>query len=172
MLFSVQANDVIGPIVSIGAASLSGYFLWKNYKLTRSSSDRNIYVEGQKFLMEICKQLIADPTLWCIYDDEELQNDSSVNLTNPLFKAKLRAFAHFHLNMFEIILNELPPVRDENSLSIIWFRYFDDTLNKSKTIRNVLEEQNSRRIWSPKVLKEYTVWKAQHAATGGAPAQR
>jgi hypothetical protein len=68
---------------------------------------------------------------------------SSVNLTTPLFRAKLRAFAHFHLNMFEIVLNERPSVRDENSLSIIWFRYFDDTLNKSKTIRDVLEEKNS-----------------------------
>jgi hypothetical protein len=162
MLFSLGAKDVAGPIVSIGAAALSAFFLWKNYTLTRRNSDRAIYVEGQKFLIEICKQLMADPSLWCIYDDEELQKDTSVNEPTPLFHAKIRAFAHLHLNMFEIILTELPPVRTESSLSIIWFRYFEDTLGKSKAIRDVLEEKDSGRIWSPRILREYAVWKANH----------
>jgi hypothetical protein len=162
MLFSVEAKDVIAPLISLGAAGLSGSFFWKNYTLTRSNSDRAIYVEGQKFLMEVCKQLMADPSLWCIYDDEDLQTDASVNQATPLFRAKIKAFAHFHLNMFEIILNELPPVRREGSLSVVWFRYFEDTLGKSKAIRDVLEEKDSGRIWSPRILREYAVWKANH----------
>lgn len=85
MLFSLETKDVVGPLVSIGAAALSAFLFWKNYTLTRRNSDRAIYIEGQKFLLEICKQLMADPSLWCIYDewciydDEELQKDSSVN---------------------------------------------------------------------------------------------
>jgi hypothetical protein len=53
--------------------------------------------------MPVCRQLIAYPAPWCIYGDEELQQDSSVNQATPLFQAKIRAFAHLHLNMFEII---------------------------------------------------------------------
>ena len=100
MLFSLETKDVVGPLVSIGAAALSAFLFWKNYTLTRRNSDRAIYIEGQKFLLEICKQLMADPSLWCIYDewciydDEELQKDSSVNEATPLFRAKIRAFAH------------------------------------------------------------------------------
>jgi hypothetical protein len=162
MLFSLETKDVVGPLVSIGGAALSALLFWKNYTLTRRNSDRAIYIEGQKFLIEICKQLMADPSLWCIYDDEELQKDRSVNEATPLFHAKIRAFAHLHLNMFEITLTELPPVRTEGSLSIIWFRYFEDTLGKSKAIREVLEEQDSGRIWSPRILREYAVWRANH----------
>jgi hypothetical protein len=163
MLFSVDAKDVIGPVVSVGAAALSGFLFWKNYSLTRRNSDRAIYVEGQKFLMEVCKQLMADPSLWCLYDDEELQKDPSVSEATPQFRAKIKAFAHFHLNMFEIILNELPSVRNEvDALSIIWFRYFHETLGKSKAIRDVLAEPEARSIWSGAILREYGVWKANH----------
>ena len=162
-----MAKDVIGPIVSIGAAGLSALFFWKNYKLTRSISDRAIYLEGQKFLMEVCKQLISDPSLWSIYDDEDLQKDASVNEASPLFQAKIKAFAHFHLNMFEIILSEMPPVRTDSSLSVVWFRYFEYTMGNSKAIRDVLEEKDSSRIWSQRILNEYAVWKADHATKPG-----
>jgi hypothetical protein len=57
----LKGKDVIGPIISLGGAALSGVFLFKNYSLTRRNSDRNIYVEGQKFLMDVCKQLMANP---------------------------------------------------------------------------------------------------------------
>jgi hypothetical protein len=169
MFFSLEAKDVIGPAVSIVGAGLSAFLFWKNYTLTRSNSNRAIYVEGQKFLMEVCEQLMSDPSLWCIYDDEDLQKDPSVKQATPLFRAKIRAFAHLHLNMFEIILSELPPVRTEGSLSIIWFRYFEDTLDKSKAIRDALEEKGSVNIWSPRILGEYAVWKANHVAKPGSP---
>lgn len=133
----LEGKDVIGPIISLGGAALSGVLLFKNYSLTRRNSDRNIYVEGQKFLMDVCKQLMANPELWCIYDDEAMQRDPSINKPDSLFQAKTRAFAHFHLNIFEIVLAELPPIRTDSSLSAIWFRYSDDTISKSTAIRAV-----------------------------------
>jgi hypothetical protein len=163
----LETKDVIGPVISLVGAVLSGVFLLKNYTLTRRNSDRNIYVEGQKFLMDVCKQLVASPDLWRIYDDEEMKNDLAINKPDALFKAKIRAFAHFHLNIFEIVLAELPPARTDNSLSITWFRYFDDTLCKSKAIRDVLEEKDSERTWSPRILQEYAVWKANHPERTG-----
>jgi hypothetical protein len=154
MQASLQLKDIIGPAISIAAASLSGWFWFKNYRMTRTIADRSIYVDGQKFLIEICKHLMSDPLLWCIYDDHSLPNGHATQIAASLFQAKLRAFAHLHLNMFEIILNEAPnPAEGEKqNPSNVWLNYFEDTLSRSRLIREVLEEPESRRIWSSVLL--------------------
>ncbi len=105
---------------------------------------------------------MADPLLWCVYDNHPLQNEHFREIAEPVFQAKLRAFAHLHLNMFEIILNEAPAPskgRGQNP-SNIWFNYFRDTLSRSRVIREVLDEPDSTQIWSPILLREYGSWKA------------
>jgi len=59
-------KDFIGPAISVGAATLSIVFFVKTHRLSRRVADRSIYLDGQKFLIEICKQLISEPILWCI----------------------------------------------------------------------------------------------------------
>ena len=97
-----------------------------------------------------------EPKLWAIYDESE-QEVPADDLT---FKAKLRGFAHLHLNMFEIMFLEAP--REgwiwENQ-SNIWGRYFKTTLNNSKLIRDVLEEPEGHGIWSKRMMKRYAKWK-------------
>jgi hypothetical protein len=164
MPFSLQIKDVLGPAISIAAAFASYWYFRRNYLLTKKNADRSIYVDGQKFIIEICKQLIADPLLWCLYDDSPLRTEKAAEIHNIEFQARLRAFAHLHLNMFEIIVNEVPAPgkgRDKNP-SNVWFNYFYDTLNRSQLVRDVLEEPESRNIWSPLLLKEYLQWKVQH----------
>jgi len=122
-------------------------------------------MEGQKFLVEICKNLIADPLLWCMYDDHALVSQKSEELRDPLRQAKIMAFARLHLDMFEIVLNEVPKPgkgRRENH-SNVWLSYFHDTLSRSQAIRNVLEEEGSRHIWSPTLLKQYAMWMEKRA---------
>lgn len=70
--YGLQPKDVIGPIVSIAAALVSIAFAWKNVLLAQRNVNRSLYVDGHKFLIDLCKQLVAEPVLWCIYDDEPL----------------------------------------------------------------------------------------------------
>jgi hypothetical protein len=164
MLGNLALKDVLGPIVSITAACLSAVFLWLNYQTTKRNADRSIYVDGQKFLIEICKQLISEPLLWSLYDESPLKVKQSVQIDDLLFQQKLRAFAHLHLNMFEIVVNEVPKpgFGRKKNLSNVWFNYFHDTLKRSQLVRDVLEGPESEQIWSPILLNEYSKWKVQH----------
>jgi hypothetical protein len=105
---NLALKDVLGPIISIAAACLSAFLFWLSYQKTTRDADRSIYVDGQKFVIEICKQLISEPLLWCLYDDSPLKTEKAAEIEDLLFQQKLRAFAHLHLNMFEIVVNEVP----------------------------------------------------------------
>jgi hypothetical protein len=164
---SLELKDILGPAISVAAACASGWFWFKTYQMTRKIADRSIYVDGQKFLIEICKQLMSEPLLWCIYDESPLQSKHAAEIAAPLFQAKLRAFAHLHLNMFEIIINEAPnPAEGEKqNPSNVWINYFEDTLGRSRFIRDVLEEPESSKIWSAILLERYRQWKSRFKAS-------
>jgi hypothetical protein len=161
MLLLLELKDVLGPSVSLAAAAVSAGFAVTAVKMTRKTANRSIYVDGQKFLIEICKHLTAEPLLWCIYDKHPLRSQHSDEIEKPLFQARLRAFAHLHLNMFEIILNEIPPpgrggLRNPSNM---WIDYFHDTLNRAHILGEVLEERGSEAIWSEVLMNEYRRWK-------------
>jgi hypothetical protein len=161
---SLAVKDVLGPIISVAAAGLSATLFWLSYQKSKRDADRSIYVDCQKFVIEICKHLIAEPLLRCLYDESPLSSEKAGDIENMLFQQKLRAFAHLHLNMFEIVVNEIPKPgfgRKKNP-SNVWFNYFHDTLKRSKLVRDVLEEPESKHIWSPVLLKEYLKWKVLH----------
>jgi hypothetical protein len=105
---SLAVKDVLGPIISVAAAGLSATLFWLSYQKSKRDADRSIYVDGQKFVIEICKHLIAEPLLWCLYDESPVSSEKAGDIENMLFQQKLRAFAHLHLNMFEIVVNEIP----------------------------------------------------------------
>jgi len=153
----------LGPkeiVSAVGAVVSVGFACW-NVQMAKSNANRSIYVDGQKFLIEVCKQLVSEPVLWCVYDDDPLRNEEGVyHPYDPEQHAKLRAFAHLHLNMFEIIVNEVPkPSKWRRNASNVWYDYLDDTLSRSRMIREILEEPPSIKIWSGALLKEYERWK-------------
>jgi hypothetical protein len=159
MSFALQLRDVLGPLISVGAAGLSWFFFWK-------TAIRATYFEGQWFLIEICKQLVADPDLWCLFDDHPLVAWRADRLKEPLLQAKIEAFAHLHLNMFEIILKEAPnPGRPgKENLSNVWVNYFEDTLARSRRVREILDAPESGRIWSEALREKYDDWKRRSGA--------
>ena len=62
--------------------------------------------------------------------------------------------------MFEIIVNEVPkPSAWRRNASNVWYDYLDDTLTRSRMIRDILEEPASKKIWSDALNKEYGRWK-------------
>jgi hypothetical protein len=159
--FGLQVKDVIGPIIAIIAAAFSWFWYWRNIRLAKRNANRSIYVDGQKFLIDVCKQLVSEPVLWCVYDDEPLRKEKIYDISDPIQQAKLRAFAHLHLNMFEIIVNEVPKpaVLGKRTASNVWYDYLGDTLTRSRMIREILEEPASKQIWSDALHKEYRRWK-------------
>jgi hypothetical protein len=106
MPFGLQPKDDLAIVLSVVALLVSGITFGVNFGMTRRMANRSIYVDGQRFLIEICKQLMDAPLLWCIYDDDPLEKRNKEAMSDLLFQAKLRAFAHLHLNMFEIVLVE------------------------------------------------------------------
>ena len=159
------AKNQLGPIVSLLGAASSGWFYWKNWKLNQKNANRSIYVDGQKFLIEICKLLTGDPLLWNIYDDSPVRREKVWDTKTPMFQARLRAFAHLHLNMFEIMMNEVPPPEpsaEKRNASNVWYDYLEDTFNRSHLVREILEEKTSDRIWSESLLTRYRDWKLRH----------
>lgn len=161
--YGLLPRDVASPIVATAAALVSIAFAWKSGQLAKSNANRSIYVDGQKFLIEVCKLLVAEPVLWCLYDDDPLRNQEVYRPHDPLQHARLRAFAHLHLNMFEIIVNEIPrPSRWRRNASNVWYDYLDDTLKRSKLVRDIMDEPVAATLWSDALNKKYALWKKVH----------
>jgi hypothetical protein len=99
-----------------------------------------------------------------VYDDEPLRKEKIYDINHPIQRAKLRAFAHLHLNMFEIIVNEVPKpaVFAKRTASNVWYDYLGDTLSRSRMIREILDEPASKQIWSDALHNEYTRWKEKN----------
>lgn len=165
--YNLQAKDIVGPTVSVIAALISMSFAWVNVRIAMQNANRSAYIEGQKFLIEACKQLIADPVLWCIYDDDPLRKHDLYKPNDELQRAKLRAFAHLHLNMFEIVLEVFPGSgsKEKANATNVWYRYFEDTMTRCQIVRGILEEPGSRQVWSGKLLDEYDRWMAASRPT-------
>ena len=171
--FGLDTKDVVGPILSAIFAVASVVLGWWNVQRAKSNANRSIYVDGQKFLIEICKQLIAEPVLWCMYDKSPLRERKDVYHPNDSLQyAKLRAFAHLHLNMFEIIVNEVPKPavwKGKRNASKVWFDYLNDTLTRSRMIREILDDPDNDRIWSDALKTEYGRWKRENITVASPP---
>ena len=155
------------PLISIVVAALSAAFSWWNYRLSNKLATRSLFLEGQKFVLEIDRQLLSDPHLWRLYDDHDhapADPDPTFDPDSTLFQGKLRAFAYLHLNMFEVILTEASERGTRGrTMSKVWLAYFRDTLSRSRLVRRVMDE--NPKLWNPNLLKLYGEWKKTHPRT-------
>ena len=164
MLVQFEFKDIIGPVVSTCAAVLSaGLFLW-NFRLSRRLADRSLNLEGQKMLIEINRQLIADPWLWALYDDHEVRKDPDFEGKcgqSICFQAKLRAFAYLSINMFEIVLAEIPSPKRKGrrNESAVWIDFFEHAIAESSIVREILEHPHTVQVYSPALMGHYARWK-------------
>ncbi len=89
MLFSLETKDVVGPLVSIGAAALSAFR--RTHANTQKLGPCDLY-RGAEISLGNLQATDASPSLWCIYNDEELQKDSSVNESFPTVPCEDKGF--------------------------------------------------------------------------------
>src|SRR5581483_7606523 len=114
-------------------------------------------------LLEINRQLISDPCLWSIYDDHPVRatNAFATWRAGDLSKAKLEAFAYLKLNMFEVVLVEIPNPgpQERPNVSNVWLNFFHDSLARSSTLRGILERPDAPRLYNRVLLALYSHWK-------------
>lgn len=160
---STSIYELLGVVVSLVAAILSGWFAFLSYRQTQKISDRGLNVEGTKMLLDIDRCLMDDPRLWACLDDHPVRNTEEFRdaENTPIFKAKLDAFAHFVLNTFEIVLSETRRPNDcaDQYLSKVWRNFFTDTISKSTILRTILDRDESLRILHPNMIELYRDWK-------------
>lgn len=149
-------TDFISEIETSGSAiaSLCGatisliallFTLWLNGKV----ANRTVRVEGQKLLLEINKQYLANPELFAIYDSEYPKLKAmGFQKHGSLFKRKLEALAYMKINVFEIIYAVHPGIgspfrklwnRIVRPKRSAWEVYFADSIAKCSLVRTELE---------------------------------
>jgi hypothetical protein len=162
MLSQIALTGFVGPLVSMLAAAISAVFFVLSFRLSRKMADRSEHMEAQKLLLEVNRQLIADPRLWGLYDDHPVRKDGSFDLDSPLFVAKLEAFAYFKLNMFEIILVHAETTRSKRkrAASNSWHDFYIYSIAHSSMTRSILDRPDSVHVYNPVLMKLYTDWKS------------
>jgi hypothetical protein len=153
-----------GPLVSMAGAAFSIVFFVLTFWFSRRMAARSLNLEASKMLFEIDRQMITEPKLWGFYDDHRC--DAEFNDSSPQFRAKLEAFAYLQLNMFEIVLLEVPKPgrRGNRNPSKIWYNFFYDSLSRSSLMRSILERPNSAEIYNSVLITLYTQWKKRTVA--------
>jgi hypothetical protein len=173
MVTPMSFKDIAAPLVSMFAAAISILFFVLSFRLSRRMADRSLNLEAHKMLLDLNRQLIADPRLWVFYDDHPLCNDRELNDKSPLFRAKLEAFAYLQLNMFEIVVLEVPEpsTGEDRNPSNVWCDFFFDTLARSSVMRSILDRPNSAKIYNTVLLMLYDQWKSEVAVVRQKSAQ-
>ena len=93
----VEAISITLSLVSLGIASFAA---WRAYQLAHTQlrlANRN---EFQRMLIDLDKELIANPRLWAVYDSNPMPNE---RIEDPVEQARVEAFAYMHLNVFELV---------------------------------------------------------------------
>lgn len=157
-------KDVLGPLISVLAAALSVLCFRLNFRLSKRMADRSLNLEAQKLLLEFNRQLISDPWLWSIYDDHPVRKDPEFQTkcgNSALFHGKLLALAYLVLNMFEIVLIEVPEPDQDNprDISNVWVNFFHYTMARSSVVRGILEGESTARLYNPVLVHLYREWK-------------
>jgi hypothetical protein len=119
--------------------------------------------------------MIAEPKLWAFYDRHPIHFDPGFDGSSVQFRAKLEAFAYLELNMFEIVLLEIPKLawlRRRNP-SKVWREFFYDALSRSSLMCSILERPSSAKIYNSALLELYHQWKtkAKAASAKSAPSK-
>jgi hypothetical protein len=169
MFQDLQPSDIIGPVVSVVAATASAVCFWLNFKLSKRMADRSLNLEAQKMLLELDRQLMSDPWLWSMYDDHPIRLSPDYErlcARSPVFQAKLEAFAYLKLNMFEIVLVEAPEptATGTRNYSNVWLDYFHHTVARSSVIRAIFERPDASQLYNPLLIELYRQWKDANVA--------
>ena len=160
----MSLKDIAGPLVSMFAALISILFFALTFRLSRRMADRSLNLEAHKMLLDINRQLIADPRLWTFYDDHAVASDLELRDKSLLFRSKLEAFAYLQLNMFEIILLEVPEpsTGEERNPARVWCDFYFDSIARSSVMREILDRPNSAKIYNAVLMTLYAQWKTNN----------
>ena len=134
-------------------------------------TDRSLNLEAQKMLLEVDRQLIADPLLWAIYDDHPVRTAPSFDDKSHIFRAKLEGLGYLMLNMFEVVLFELSEkrTRENREGTRVWNQFFHHTVEHSSVVRSILDRPDSAQLFHSTMVSRYRDWKIKMGGTEDRP---
>lgn len=152
-VFLLQFPDQLKSGIAAVSLAASVLFWIAGWRTSRKIAERTVTIEAQKLLLEINKQLLSNPHLFAIYDDDyEKCKDAyfattkSQQCPNDL-ELSLRALALMNLNIFEIVFAVHPRGAERKG----WEMFFKDSLRTSKPIVETL--RNNRFIYSDRLIR-------------------
>lgn len=145
-------------LVAVFGLLVAGYYYHRNFRLSRTIADRAVKMEAQKLLLEINKALLADPSLFAIYKTRPAARKLSA-ASPELFEEKIKAFGFMMLNVFEIVLAQLPPGPERD----VWTRFFRNSLDLCPVLGDLLTQ--SEPIYGEPLRGIYLDWRANTSGT-------
>jgi len=151
----------VGSVISAICFVTTLFLTWwtiqttlRNNELIAKYNARNSL---SSLLIDVDKQLIEWPELWCIYDNATLPKCDS-----PEAKAKRDAFIYQHFNMFEAAHSyytadeKINPNTNDREYNASWNGYMSQFFNQSSDARALFESERTKNIYSARFVKEVT----------------
>ena len=171
MFDNFATSDKISAIALLVSA-FSALWAYFSFRKAQEANKRALIMQGETFLLEANKMIMADPLLLAIFDDAPIRKEHPEETAGTVFQVKLEAFADVLLNMFDVMLSELPnPSKavaelqrlgaKAHSRSDIWIRFFLDTVAGSSLVRERIEGKGPIRkggTYQPALLGLYREW--------------
>jgi hypothetical protein len=101
----VTTTEVVSLCIaglSLLGAVVAGIVAYRAYDLNRFQVRLATRNQFQQLLLDFNGDLVRDPDLWCVYDDEH-RPPGLIDPDSPRDLARLEAFAYKALNVFQIV---------------------------------------------------------------------
>ena len=146
----IETATIIISVLSLSISVVVGYkaYIFSEYQLRLSS--RNDF---QALLVDINKTLVEHPELWAIYDSYPVPREA-----DPIGSARLQAFAHMVLNVFECVFafyGDSPRLtKAERDAFDAWKGFLKNTLLESSFARDLVGKPHIRVMYHAKLIAE------------------
>lgn len=122
-------------------------FSFRNSRIAIRLTVKSNYMTA---LFEIDKQMIANPTLWAIYDSKK---DLLKEPDDKNEKVKRRSFISYHFNLFEVTHSNYTQIANvADSDKEFWesmLKYIKQFLRDSSEARDFIKEPDNRELYLP-----------------------
>lgn len=131
----------ISLVISIITFLLTILTVVFTYRFNRITIRNTAKQEHQKMLLEVNKMMIADPTLWTIYDDHPLAEGRVFTKEE---QGRKEALIYYYLNYFDVIYEfynkHIIMNRTDKETWRAWKEYMEYFFRRSSTAREIAKQ--------------------------------
>lgn len=148
----MQSKDVLTLGISLVALVVSLWSAQRGWSYNLANLRRTARAGYMTALLEIDKQLVANPQLWQVYGVEVPPQVQSGAVAVEHEAGRRLAFIWYHFNLYELVFSEFHANRvvsldrDERMFWDSWDRYVRSFLAKSAEARALVASDDSMRL--------------------------